>query len=99
MSADKLKEYYEDSVPRFWDPRLGIRGRDVEVYALMKGFSGTLLEYGCGSESLLLALAMEDRFTECTRVDISERALSSVRQAWRNFKHANKDKKFNVSIE
>lgn len=92
MSTDQLKQYYEDSSHRFWDPRLGMTGRDLVVYPLLNGLSGTLLEYGCGAGSLLLELAKEDRFTECIGVDISEKALSSVVQAWGDFKHADKDK-------
>lgn len=92
MSIDQLKQYYEDSSRRFWDPRLGMAGRDLVVYPLLNGLSGTLLEYGCGAGSLLLGLAMENRFSECYGVDISENALSSIGQAWNDLKSSNKDK-------
>ena len=92
MSTDQLKQYYEDSSHRFWDPRLGMSGRDLVIYPLLNNLSGTLLEYGCGSGSLLLELAKEERFSKCYGVDISERALSSVVQAWGDFKNADKGK-------
>lgn len=82
MSIDQLREYYEDSAPRFWDPREGMVGRDVHIYPLIDGISGTLLEYGCGSGSFLLQLAKEDRFKKCIGVDISEKALEIVRKGW-----------------
>lgn len=83
MSVDQLKQYYEDSAHRFWDPKQGMIGRDLHIYPLLDGLSGTVLEYGCGSGSLLLNLAREDRFTKLTGVDISEHALSKVKQAWK----------------
>lgn len=82
MSIDQLKDYYEDSSHRFWDPRQGMIGRDLHIHPLLEGLSGTFLEYGCGSGSLLLELAKEDRFSECIGVDISEKALSMVGKAW-----------------
>lgn len=92
MSADQLKEYYEDSAHRFWDPRQGMIGRDVHIYPLLDGLSGTLLEYGCGSGSLLLGLAREERFDTCIGVDISEKALAMVREAWRDSGNGSADK-------
>jgi SAM-dependent methyltransferase len=92
MSTDQLKEYYEETSHRFWDPRLGMTGRDLDVYPLLNGLSGTLLEYGCGCGSLLLGLAKEDRFNECFGVDISERLLLSIGQAWNDLKSTNQDK-------
>lgn len=92
MSIDQLKQYYEDSSHRFWDPKLGMTGRDVEIYPLLNGLSGTILEYGCGSGSLLLGLAMEDRFSKCYGVDISENALASVGKAWNDLGNSDKDK-------
>lgn len=92
MSADQLKEYYEESSHRFWDPRLGMSGRDIVIYPLLNGLSGTLVEYGCGSGSLLLGLALEDRFGKCYGVDISEKALSSVEKARKELNSTNKDK-------
>jgi SAM-dependent methyltransferase len=93
MSIDQLKQFYEDSSHRFWDPRLGIAGRDLVIYPLLNGLSGTLLEYGCGCGSLLLGLSREDRFSECFGVDISEKALSMAKQAWGDLQNVtNKDK-------
>ena len=92
MNIDQFKQYYEDSSHRFWDPRAGMVGRDVHIYPLLDGLSGTLLEYGCGSGSLLLGLAKEDRFSECIGVDISEKALSMVGQAWSDLQSTNKNK-------
>jgi len=82
MQTDRLKEYYEKDAERFWDPRAGMIGRDLEVYTLLDGLSGTMIEYGCGAGSLLLALAKESRFSECIGVDISEKALSRIDRAW-----------------
>ena len=81
-TLDRLKVYYEEDSERFWDPRRGMTGRDLDVYPLLDGLSGTVLEYGCGCGSLLLGLARESRFTHCTGVDLSERALDMVRRAW-----------------
>jgi|GEM_PF-2290080 len=92
MIADHLKEYYEKTSHRFWDPRLGMTGRDLVLYPLLNGVSGRLLEYGCGSGSLLLGLAMEERFSECVGIDISERALTMVEQAWSDLKISDKKK-------
>jgi 2-polyprenyl-3-methyl-5-hydroxy-6-metoxy-1,4-benzoquinol methylase len=82
MSDDKLKEYYEEKSSRFWDPKAGLTGRDLIMYPLLKGLSGSLLEYGCGSGSLLLGLAKEDRFTKCYGVDLSEKLLKWVKDSW-----------------
>jgi len=82
LSIDQLKNYYERDAERFWDPRNGMTGRDLDVYPLLNGLSGSVLEYGSGAGSLLLGLAKEDRFTQCIGVDISENALAFVRRAW-----------------
>ena len=83
MSVDqRLKTYYEEDARRFWDPRAGMTGRDLDVYPLLAGLSGRVIEYGCGSGSLLLALAKEARFEECIGIDISEKALAAIRRAW-----------------
>lgn len=82
MTVDRLKLYYEHDAARFWDAARGMTGRDLDVYPLLDGLSGRLIEYGCGSGSLLLGLARESRFTECIGVDISETALAAVRRAW-----------------
>lgn len=81
VSVDQLKKYYENSASRFWDPRQGMVGRDLHIYPLLDNLSGTLLEYGCGAGSLLLALAKEDRFTRCIGVDISQIALARIAEA------------------
>lgn len=92
MPTDPLKLYYEDSSHRFWDPLQGMVGRDVHIYPLLEGLSGTFLEYGCGSGSLLLELAKEERFRECIGVDISETALAMVKDAWRARPGVDEDK-------
>jgi 2-polyprenyl-3-methyl-5-hydroxy-6-metoxy-1,4-benzoquinol methylase len=81
MEREDLKQFYEKDAARFWDPRRGMIGRDLHIYPLLDGLGGRVLEYGCGSGSLLLALAKEDRFTSLCGVDISESAISKVRQA------------------
>lgn len=82
MVSDRLKTYYEVDSARFWDPRAGMTGRDLDVYPLLDGLSGGVIEYGCGSGSLLLGLAREPRFDRCIGVDISENALTHIRRAW-----------------
>lgn len=82
MSDDQLKSYYEEKSVRFWDPKEGLRGRDLIMYPLLNGLSGSLIEYGCGSGSLLLGLAREERFTKCYGVDISEKLLNTVSKSW-----------------
>jgi SAM-dependent methyltransferase len=92
MSSDLLREFYEKSSHRFWDPRIGMSGRDLVIYPLLNGLSGKLIEYGCGSGSLLLGLARENRFSECLGVDLSARALSAVQKAWEDLKCEHKGK-------
>lgn len=92
MPVDRLKEYYEQDAERFWDPRAGMTGRDLDVYPLLQGCSGAMMEYGCGSGSLLLGLAREARFTSCIGVDISESALGAVRSAWADIAPRERDK-------
>lgn len=82
MTPEDLKQFYEEDAVRFWDPREGMRGRDLTIYPLLKDLSGTLLEYGAGSGSLLLSLALEDRFPSLIGVDISETALGKISKAW-----------------
>lgn len=82
LNHDRLKEFYEKDSERFWDARMGMTGRDLDVYPLLKSLCGNLIEYGCGSGSLLLGLAMEERFQHCTGVDISTAALQMVACAW-----------------
>ena len=86
----ELKQFYENDAERFWDPREGMRGRDLTIYPLLQGLSGRVLEYGCGSGSLLLSLALEDRFTSLIGVDLSELALAKVRRAWADINGADK---------
>lgn len=83
VSKKHLKAFYEKDAERFWDPKGGLTGRDLVVYPLLNGTSGSVLEYGCGAGSLLLTLARESRFTKCIGVDISEAALSSISASWR----------------
>jgi 2-polyprenyl-3-methyl-5-hydroxy-6-metoxy-1,4-benzoquinol methylase len=78
---DRLKEYYEQDAERFWNPMTMV-GRDLDVYPLLNGLSGRLIEYGCGSGSLLLGLAREARFSHCTGVDLSENALKKLSESW-----------------
>src|SRR6185436_11063077 len=82
MSPDRLKEYYEEDADRFWNAAEGMRGRDLDVYPLLEGGQGRLIEFGSGSGSLLLGLARETRFTECIGVDISAKALKATAEAW-----------------
>ena len=82
MKRNELQDFYEADAGRFWDPRLGMVGRDLSIYPLLKNFSGSILEYGVGSGSLLLALATEDRFNSLIGVDISQTALSNISKAW-----------------
>ncbi len=84
-----LKNYYERDADRFWDPQKGLTGRDLDVYPLLEGARGKLIEYGCGSGSLLLGLAREDRFEQCHGVDISENALRKIEAAWKSLTLAN----------
>lgn len=92
MNVDRLKQYYEHDAQRFWDPRKGMTGRDLDVYPLLDGLVGSVLEYGCGSGSLLLGLAREQRFTRAVGADISEHALAGVRAAWSDIAPHDKDK-------
>ena len=82
MYSNQLKSYYEADASRFWSPSEGFTGRDLDVYPLLESTSGSLLEYGCGSGSLLHNLALEARFSKCIGVDLSETALSRINQAW-----------------
>jgi len=82
MEKNTLKEYYEKTSKRFWDPLEGLSARDSVIDPLLKDISGTIIEYGCGSGSLLINLAKEERFSSVTGVDISENLLDSVNKAW-----------------
>lgn len=82
MDQSLLKEYYERDSLRFWDPTKGLTGRDVDMYPLLNNLNGKVLEYGCGSGSLLLGLARENRFSLCHGVDISENALNKIKASW-----------------
>ncbi len=83
MSNNILKEYYEKDADRFWDPTLGMVGRDLDVYPLLADLKGQILEYGCGAGSLILNLALEERFSKCIGVDISEKAIQKLRDHWK----------------
>lgn len=78
----QLAEYYERDAARFWSAQAGLTGRDLDVYPLTLGIEGSLIEYGCGSGSLLLNLALESRFTRVYGVDISSNALAKVQESW-----------------
>lgn len=83
MSYDlEYREYYEKDSERFWDPRDGMTGRDLDVYPFLDGARGVVLEYGCGAGSLIYNLAKEARFTRCLAVDVSEQALGRLRHYW-----------------
>jgi SAM-dependent methyltransferase len=88
MKTDSLTEFYDNDADRFWDPRMGMVGRDLAIYPLLKNFSGSVLEYGAGSGSLLLSLATEDRFSSLIGVDISKAALRKISKAWGDICHA-----------
>jgi SAM-dependent methyltransferase len=92
------KAFYERTSERFWDPRAGLAARDRVVYPLLAGTAGRVLEYGCGAGSLLLALAKEQRFTHCIGVDISERALTVMQEAWREMQRGTADAKLSVMV-
>lgn len=77
--TDALTNYYEKDAARFWDPSKGMTGRDVDCYPLFDGLSGKVLEYGCGSGSLIVNLAREKRFPDAVGVDISTAALNKIR--------------------
>jgi SAM-dependent methyltransferase len=99
MTQNILKNYYERDADRFWDPKKGLTGRDLDVYPLLDGFSGKLLEYGCGSGSLLLGLAKENRFDLCYGIDISEKALEKIQVAWMSLTDSqNFDSKVRLSL-
>jgi len=83
MNEMSLRDYYEQDADRFWNPNKGLVGRDLDVYPFMQGLFGSILEYGCGSGSLLLSLAKEDRFSHVIGVDISNKALSKIKEAYR----------------
>ena len=83
MQADALRDFYEDDAARFWNPQDGLRGRDLTIYPLLDGMGGSFLDYGAGAGSLLLNLALEDRFTSLTGVDLSEKVLSTIAGHWR----------------
>ena len=78
MSLNQLKNYYEKDSDRFAAPINGMNGRDLYIYPLLDGLSGSLLEYGCGAGSLLLGLGSESRFSKVTGIDISKKALDNI---------------------
>jgi SAM-dependent methyltransferase len=89
MQINRLKNYYENDASRFWSPNSGIVGRDLDIYPLLEGLSGKMLEYGCGAGSLLVGLAKEARFSECIGIDISENALEKIEKCWMNLPDVN----------
>lgn len=86
---DQLITYYDKDSERFWRAESGFTGRDLDVYPLTHGLQGDLIEYGCGSGSLLLNLALEPRFTSACGVDISSQALAKIHSAWNNMSEDN----------
>lgn len=88
---EALKDFYEEEADRFWDPVKGMTGRDLDVYPLLSESSGSVIEYGSGSGSLIYNLALEHRFTECVGIDISEKAIKSLKECW-DSNNENKDK-------
>jgi len=91
-TIDYLKDYYERTASRFCDPSSGPVGRDLVIYPLLNGLHGSLLEYGCGSGSLLIHLAREDRFPKVFGADISVRALERIQKTWDYISPHQKDK-------
>lgn len=79
---EELKEYYEKDAARFWDPTRGMTGRDVDIYPLLEGLRGRVLDYGCGAGSLIYNLALESRFEKAYGVDLSTAALDRLRAYW-----------------
>lgn len=77
------REYYNQDSSRFWSACTGLVGRDVDIYPLLNGCKGNLLEYGCGSGSLICGLAHEKRFVSLTGVDISNKAIQKIKNSWR----------------
>ena len=45
MEKNTLKEYYEKTSKRFWDPLEGLSARDSVIDPLLKDISGTIIEY------------------------------------------------------
>lgn len=86
---DQLSHYYDKDSTRFWSAQSGFVGRDLDIYPLTSGLQGSLIEYGCGSGSLLLNLALESRFTHVCGVDISSNALAKVQESWDNMSDCN----------
>jgi SAM-dependent methyltransferase len=79
QSRDRLKEYYDRTSKRFWDPLKGPTGRDLIVLPLMERLSGSLLEYGFGSASLLFHLAQQERFDPVFGIEISEELVKKAK--------------------
>ena len=44
---DVLKDYYERDADRFWDPRKGMVGRDLDVYAFPFKNARKILVFSC----------------------------------------------------
>jgi len=84
-----LKNFYDRTSSRFWDPLAGLIGRDLQIFPLLKEGQGTLLEYGFGSGSLLFTAAQRCNYSKVIGIDISdvviERAnenLAAVEEEW-----------------
>jgi SAM-dependent methyltransferase len=81
MTDNYLSEYYEKDAQRFWAPEEGLRGRDEIVMGHMRPPQGTVLEYGCGSGSLLLHMAGLKGVNRAIGYDISANLLAGVTAA------------------
>lgn len=81
MTENYLKEYYEKDAQRFWAPEQGLRGRDEIVMDQMRPPQGTVLEYGCGSGSLLLHMAGLSGVTRAIGYDLSANLLAGITAA------------------
>ena len=73
-----LKNFYDRTSNRFWDPSGGLIGRDLQVFPLIPDIKGTILEYGFGSGSLLFAIAKELQFNRVIGIDISDKVLDKA---------------------
>ncbi len=92
-----LKDFYERTSSRFWNPLEGLVGRDLQVFPLIPDNGGTMLEYGFGSGSLLFSAAKELTFSKVLGIDISEKV---IKKAETKIVEINQDwcKKFEFSL-
>ena len=76
-----LREFYDRTAERFWDPAEGPIGRDLEVLPLLSDCHGTVMEYGFGSGSLLFTIAQKNWFSAVIGVDLSPVLVQRGREA------------------